>query len=303
MIQCIKFYKNLYDKINVRKGILIKLQGGENVIVSSNVAVLNSFNKVTKNKGAKNELVEKISSGKRINRAADDAAGLSISESIKAQVRGMSMAEKNIQDGISLIQVADGAMGEITKNLHRMKELSVQASNDTLTDKDRGNLEDELTQLKHNIDTIASETEFNGIKILKEDRVLTLQVKDSPYTTYELQLFNVTTGALGIEDISVALGQKAQKANFKVDEALNKITGFRTSLGSDLNNLQHSFSDASNSGSNLTAALSGIEDINMATALMRSVKERVMLDCNESMLTAARQNNDNVNVVLNKWLS
>lgn len=273
------------------------------MIVSSNVAVLNSFNKVTKNKGAKNELVEKISSGKRINRAADDAAGLSISESIKAQVRGMSMAEKNIQDGISLVQTADGAMGEITKSLHRMKELSVQASNDTLTDKDRGNLEDELTQLKHNINTIASETEFNGIKILKEDRALTLQIKDSPYTTYELQLFNVTTGALGIEDISVALGQKAQEANFKVDEALNKITGCRTSLGSHLNNLQHSFNDASNSGGNLTAALSGIEDINMATALMRSVKEKVMLDCNESMLTASRQNNDNVNVVLNKWLS
>jgi len=224
------------------------------MFVSSNGSLLNSFAKLTKNKTSKNQLTEKLSSGKRINKAADDAGGLSISESLKAQVRGLNRAEKNIQDGISMVQVADGAMDEITKTLHRMKELSVQASNGTLTDDDRQAIGEEFEQLKENIDNIAKGTEFNGIKLLNEDKTLVIQTRENPY------------------------------------------------LSNHLNNLQHAFNNVNNSGSNLTSSLSRIEDIDMATAIMKSVKDDVLINYNKSMLVSARQSNEGVNTVINKWL-
>ncbi|KGN01846.1 flagellin [Clostridium botulinum] len=272
------------------------------MFVMSNVSLLNSFNKVTKNKTAKNELVEKLSSGKRINRAADDSAGLSISESLKAQVRGMSMAEKNIQDGVSMLQVADGAMDDITKTLHRMKEVVVQASNGVLTDEDRDKLQEEFSKLKDNIDYIANETEFNTIKLLDKDKTLTFQVKDNPYTSYSLNLFANDTTALSLDKVNVSDFNNAIDANGKIDNALEKTISHRTELGAHLNNLQHSFKDASNEGSNLTTSLSQIEDVHMATALMNSVKQNILINSNKSMLCVAKQNNENVNTVLNKWL-
>lgn len=271
--------------------------------VSSNLSALNSFNKVTKNKGAKNELTEKISTGKRIVRAADDAAGLAISESMKAQIRGMSMAEKNIQDGISLIQVTEGAMDEIDKVLNRMKEMAVQASNDTLTDEDRNAIEQEFSQLKDNIDTISRDTEFNGINLLGEDKGITLQIKDTPYITYEVQLKEISTNTLGIKDANITTREKASEANEKIDEALNRTISHRTNLGVSMNRLQHSYNDAQNLGSNLSKSLSGIEDIDMATALMGSIKEKILVDYNQSMLSVAKQDNEKANVILNKWLS
>lgn len=273
------------------------------MFVANNKSLLNSFGKLTKNKTAKNQLTEKISSGKRINRAADDAGGLSISESLKAQVRGLNMAEKNIQDGISMIQVADGAMDEITKTLHRMKEISVQASNDVLTDEDRKAIGEEFKGLKEDIDKIIKNTEFNGIKLLNEDKTLNLQIRDNPYASYDLTLTDNSCMALGIDNINVNTTTTANKANAKIDDALNKIISNRTELGCHLNNLQHSFNDVSNSNVNLTSSLSYIEDIDMATALMKSIKDSVLLDCNNSMLAVAKQNNENVNTVLNKWIS
>lgn len=298
--------KKLYSTIIefLRKGFLIYiLQGGVSVQVSSNLSALNSFNRVTKNKGVKSELTEKISTGKRIVRAADDAAGLAISESMKAQIRGMSMAEKNIQDGISLIQVTEGAMDEIDKVLNRMKEMAVQASNDTLTDEDRNAIEQEFSQLKDNIDTISRDTEFNGINLLGEDKGITLQIKDTPYITYEVQLKEISTNTLGIKDANITTREKASEANEKIDEALNRTISHRTNLGVSMNRLQHSYNDAQNLGSNLSKSLSGIEDIDMATALMGSIKEKILVDYNQSMLSVAKQDNEKANVILNKWLS
>ncbi|WP_373898303.1 flagellin [Haloimpatiens sp. FM7315] len=272
------------------------------MIVSSNITLLNSFNKVTKNKTAKNEFTEKISSGKRINRASDDAAGLSISESMKSQIRSLSMNQRNVQDGVSMLQLADGALNEVTESLHRMKELSVQASNGDLTDEDRKALEDELIQIKDSIDKISEQTEFNGIKILDKDKSISIQTKDKPYTCYELKLFNTDARALDLNNASLTSTTKAEETNLKVDKALNKINNIRMNIGTDSNNLKSSLNEAGNSEISLTFALSGVEDINMATALMRSVKQNVIVDCNKSMLVAARQDNDRVSVVLNNWL-
>lgn len=278
-------------------------RGGEIVFVQNNLSLLNSYGKFTSNKTAKNDITEKIASGKRINKAADDAAGLSISESFKSQVRGLSVAERNIQDGISLIQVADGAMDEITKTLHRIKEISVEASNGTLTSEDRSALEEEFNQLNKNIDTIADETEFNGIKLLNEDKSLTIKVKDNPDTFYELTLFDSSTNALGLDIASLGTASGASETISKVDNALNKVMENRTVLGVHSNNLQSCFNDANNSKLNLTSSVSQIEDIKMATAVMQAVKDNLLINSNQSMLVSARQNNENVNSVLNKWLS
>lgn len=273
------------------------------MFVKNNLSLLNSYGKFTSNKTAKNDITEKISSGKRINKAADDAAGLSISESFKSQVRGLSVAERNIQDGISLIQVADGAMDEITKTLHRIKEISVEASNGTLTSEDRSALEEEFNQLNKNIDTIADETEFNGIKLLNEDKSLTIKVKDNPDTFYELTLFDSSTNALGLDTASLSSVSSASETISKADKALNKIMENRTILGVHSNNLQSCFNDANNSKLNLTSSVSQIEDVKMATAVMQAVKDNLLINSNQSMLVSARQNNENVNSVLNKWLS
>lgn len=277
--------------------------GGEIVFIENNLSLLNSYGKFTSNKTAKNDTTEKIASGKRINKAADDAAGLSIRESFKAQVRGLNVAERNIQDGISLIQVADGAMDEITKTLHRMKEVTVEASNGTLTNEDRSALEEEFNQLNLNIDSIVDKTEFNGIKLLNEDKSLTIKIKDNPDTFYDLTLFDSSTSALGLDTASLSSIASSNEAISKVDEAINKVIVNRTTLGVHSNNLQSAFNEANNSRLNLTSALSQIEDVNMATAIMKSVKDNVLINTNQSMLISARQNNENVNVVLNKWIS
>ncbi|EJO5346062.1 flagellin [Clostridium botulinum] len=272
------------------------------MFVNSNGSLLNSFAKLTKNRTSRNQFTEKLSSGKRINRAADDAGGLSISESLKAQVRGLSMAEKNIQDGISMLQVADGAMDEITKTLHRMKELAVEGSNDILTDSDRQAIGEEFNKLKGNIDSIANNTEFNGIKILKEDKILAIQTRDNPYASYDVKLTNNSIQTLGIDAIDINSISNSNEANGKIKDALNKVIENRVETGTHLNNLQHAFNNISNSGTNLTASLSQIEDIDMATAIMKSVKDDVLINYNKSMLQVARENNEGVNTIINKWL-
>ncbi|PRR79407.1 Flagellin [Clostridium liquoris] len=272
------------------------------MFISSNGFLLNSFEKLTSNRTSKNQFTEKLSSGKRINRAADDAGGLSISESLKAQIRGLSMAGKNTQDGISMLQVADGAMDEITKTLHRMKELSVQASNDILTEGDRRAIGEEFNQLKENIENISQNTEFNGIKILNEDKTLVIQTRDNPYASYNVKLNNNSLQALGIDSTSINTAANSNEANGKIKDALDTVIKNRVKIGTHLNNLQHAFNNASNSGSNLTSSLSQIEDVDMAATLMKSVKDDLLINYNKSMLVSSKQSNEGVNTVINKWL-
>ncbi|MBE6068693.1 MAG: flagellin [Clostridium lundense] len=273
------------------------------MFIQNNLSLLNSYKKFTSNKTAKNDNIEKIASGKRINKAADDAAGLFIRESLKAQVRGLNVAERNIQDGNSLLQVADGAMEEITKAVHRMKEVAFEASNGTLTNEDRSALEKEFNQLNLNIDSIVDKTEFNGIKLLNEDKSLNIKIKDNPEVFYGLTLFDSSTSALGLDTASLISISSSSDTISKVDEALNKVIVNRTILGGHSNNLQSAFNDANNAKLNLTSALSQIEDVNMATAVMKSIKDNVLINSNQSMLASARQNNESVNIIINKWLS
>ncbi|MBU3074169.1 flagellin [Clostridium estertheticum] len=272
------------------------------MIINNNFSLLNSYNKLTKNKPQSENVIEKISSGKRINRSSDDSAGLAISESFKAQVRGLSAAQNCMGDGISLLQVTDGALGEISTLLHRMKETSVQASTGTLSNEDRKALDNEFKQMKAGIDEISQSTNFNDIKLLTDDKYLDIQTRDTPYASYSIKLFDTSTTALGLDTASLNSQTDSSNAISKIDEALIRVINNRTSTGADLNSIQHSLTDATNANYNINVSLSQIEDINMATATMKMVRFNALESASNQMLLSSRLNNENVNNILNKWL-
>ena len=272
------------------------------MIINNNFSLLNSHNKLTKNKPSSENVLAKISSGKRINRASDDAAGLSISESFKAQVRGLSVAENCMQDGISLLQVADGALVEISALLNKMKETSVQAANGTLSNEDRKALDNDFQQMKTSIDDISKSTNFNGIKLLSDDKSLNIQTRDNPYASYSIKLFDTSTTTLGLDNVSLSSQTTSNDTISKIDEALLRVINNRTSTGADLNSIQHSLTDVTSSNYNISASLSQIEDIDMATAAMKMVKCGILETASNKMLLSARLNNENINNILNKWL-
>lgn len=260
----------------------------------NNIYTFSSSNKLNKCRGSREKAVEKVSTGKRINKAADDAAGLTISESFKAQVRGLSQAERNIQDGISLLQVVDGALDDITRNLHRIKEISVYSSNGTFAQEDRQALNEELKQIKQSINTIVENTEFNQIKILKNNRSLTIQTKDDPYTTMELKLYNVDINSLNLERSDFLTIGNSENTISYVKDALEKINAIRVENGVNYNNLKHALMNTSNSNLNTTSSLSVISDINMATSLMNIVKTDVLTNYTEFMYSNVKGNIESI---------
>ncbi|WP_050606996.1 flagellin [Clostridium niameyense] len=269
----------------------------------NNVNVLNSFNKIVKNKKKTEGLIEKVSSGKRINRAADDASGLCISESFKAQVRGLSQAQRNTQDGISLLQTVEGALDDISQHLYKMKELAVKAANDTLTDKDRKLADEEFQNLKNSIEDISDKTEFNKIKLLKENKSLNIQIKDSPFTTYTINLKSLTSKDIGIDGSCIDTLENASNSIEHVNNAINKVIEYRVNVGTDYNNLCHTYNDSSNAEENITSALSRIEDEDMALSIMGIVKGNVLIEYNKSMVIGARQSTESVSTLLSKGIS
>ncbi|KEJ02801.1 flagellin [Clostridium botulinum A2B3 87] len=268
----------------------------------NNANVLGSFNRITKQKFKNESVVEKVSSGKRINRASDDASGITISESFKAQVRGLSQAGRNTQDGISMLQTVDAALDDISKHLYRMKEIAVKAANDTLTDEDRKLAHEEFKELKNSIDEISDKTEFNKIKLLKEDKDLNIQIKDNPYVTYTVKLKAVNTERMNIKDSTVDTFQDASKAISNIDKALNELIKYRVNTGNDYNNLCQAFNDSSNSELNLTASLSRVEDSDMASSMMNLIKGNVLSEYNKSMLVAVRETTQGINAIISKSL-
>lgn len=262
----------------------------------------NSFNKKTISKFKKEDYVEKVSSGKRINRAADDAAGLSISESFKAQVRGLSMAERNTQQAISMVQVADGALGNINDHLGRMKEIAIEAANGTYTKEDREAIDKEFQKLKESIENIAENTEFNGIKLLKEDKSINIQIKDDPYANYKLNLYNSKLTSIGLASSNIATEDSARDAITDLENASKIVVSFRARLGGDFNNLNHALNDNTNVSLNVSSSLSRIEDVDMGMSIMKIIKNDVLTNYNQSMISVAKQDSESVNAIINKWL-
>lgn len=269
----------------------------KNVIINHNIAALNTLNRLNIASNAQSKSMEKLSSGLRINRAGDDAAGLAISEKMRAQIRGLDQASRNAQDGISLIQTAEGALNETHSILQRMRELAVQSANDTNTDTDRGELQKEVNQLAQEITRIAKNTEFNTQKLLDgslSGTGLTFQIGANSGQTINLKIGAMdaatlmVSGASGGIDISKDAAT-ATAAITKIDEAIKMVSAERSKLGAYQNRLEHTINNLSTSSENLTAAESRIRDVDMAKEMMEQTKSSILAQAAQAMLAQANQ--------------
>jgi len=234
----------------------------------------------------------RISSGYRINSAADDPAGLAISEKMRAQIRGLNMAAKNIQDGISLVQTAEGALNETHDMIQRMRELAIEAANDTLTDDDRQKLELEFQELKKEIQRISTDTEFNTKTLLNGDHAtkgIKIQAGANSGQNIELFINGMGSEALGLKDASIATQEDADKAISTMDEALKRVSNERSRLGAYQNRLEHAYNANVNTAENLQAAESRIRDADIAKEMMNMVKAQILMQASQYVLAMHMQ--------------
>ncbi len=245
---------------------------------------------------------EKLSSGYSINRAADNAAGLKISEKMRGQIRGLSQASTNAQDGISLVQTAEGALNETTAILQRMRELSVQAANDTNVSADRASISEEMAELEKEITRIAEQTEFNTMKLLSGGLKggIKLQVGANEGQNIKFSIADMSAKALGLSGISGKIGShdEATGTITKIQDALEKVTAQRSKLGATQNRLEHTISNADNTAENLTTAESRIRDVDMAAEMVKYSKDGILQQAAQSMLAQANQSTQGVLSIL-----
>lgn len=268
------------------------------MIVQHNMTAFNASRQlgITNSNLAKS--TEKLSSGYRVNRAADDAAGLSISEKMRGQIRGLNQASTNAQDGISLIQTAEGALNEIHSVLQRMRELTVQASNDTYVTADRRAIAKEVIALQSEITRIATQTEFNTMKLLSGGfKGKVLQVGANTNQLISFSITKMTAGAIGVSSI----GQKISKFAVKgggaaittlisvVNSAITQVSLQRSALGALQNRLEHTIANADNTAENLQSSESRIRDANMADEMVQYSSSSILQQAGQSMLAQANQ--------------
>nr|WP_294492594.1 flagellin [uncultured Anaerosporobacter sp.] len=271
------------------------------MIVQHNMAAANTNRQLGITTGQLSKSTEKLSSGYRINRAGDDAAGLSISEKMRGQIRGLEQASTNAQDGISMIQTAEGALNETHSILQRMRELTVQAANDTNVTTDRNSIKEELTALTCEVSRIAKQTEFNTMKLLsgKMDAKY-LQVGANKGQNIKFTIKSVTAGALSITNVAnnVSSYSVATKQLSTLDAAIKSVSSTRSKLGALQNRLEHTIANADNTAENLQAAESRIRDVDMASEMVKYSKSNILQQAAQSMLAQANQSTQGVLSIL-----
>lgn len=228
---------------------------------------------------AASKALERLSTGYRINRAGDDPAGLAISEKMRGQISGLNMASKNIQDGISMVQTAEGALNETHAMLQRMRELSVQAANDTLTDDDRARIDVGFQELKKEVTRISTDTEFNTRKLLKGDNATTplkIQAGANAGQTIDLTMNDMSADAIGITDASIATRDEADASISTLDAAIKSVSMERSRLGAYQNRMEHAYHVNVNTAENVTAAESRIRDADIAKEMMNFTKANIL---------------------------
>ncbi|MBB2481638.1 flagellin [Bacillus sp. APMAM] len=257
--------------------------------INHNLAALNTLNRLNTASNAQAKSMEKLSSGMRINRAGDDAAGLAISEKMRGQIRGLDQASRNSQDGISLIQTAEGALNETHDILQRMRELAVQGGNDTNTADDRTQIQTELNQLMSEIDRISSTTEFNTKNLLGGTFSATLQVGANDGQIINFSISAMDTTNLGVASVSVGSNALASTSISALDAAITTVSTQRANLGALQNRLEHTINNLNTSSENLTAAESRIRDVDMAKEMMTQTKNSILSQAAQAMLAQANQ--------------
>ncbi len=267
------------------------------MIVQHNMAAANTNRQlgITNSNLAKS--TEKLSSGYKINRAGDNAAGLTISEKMRGQIRGLNQASTNAQDGISLIQTAEGALAETQSILQRMRELTVQAATDTNVTADRDAIKEELNALSTEITRIGTETEFNTMKLLTGSfDEKSIQVGANEGQNIVFSITSMTASGLGVESTYkyVSTYSTATSQISVVTSALNQVSTQRSKLGALQNRLEHTIANADNTAENLQSAESRVRDVDMAKEMVKYSKDNILQQAAQSMLSQANQSTQGV---------
>ena len=255
--------------------------------------------------------MEKLSSGERINRAGDDASGLAVSEKLRSQIRGLNQASKNIQNGVSFIQTAEGYLQETQDILHRIRELSVQSSNGIYTVEDRMQIQVEVSQLVDEVDRIASHAQFNGMNMLTGDfskegsNVMQLQIGSNMDQNVRIYIDSMTSESLGLksaqgtaERLSIDSPENANAAIGSLDTALKMVSKQRADLGAYQNRFEMASKGVSIAAENLQAAESRIRDTDMACEMVNLVKNQILQSASSSMLAQANANTNSIMKIL-----
>lgn len=275
------------------------LKGGINMYIRTNIMAMNIHRNFMAHNAQMAQSMERLSTGYRINRAADDAAGLAISEKMRFQINGMNQAARNILDGISLIQTAEGAMQEVHAMLQRMNVLANQAANGTYSDNDREMLQLELAQLKAEINSIAEGTNFNGIKLLNGDRALSqgglrLQTGSEANDHIILDMPNILNSIIGIDDIDISTASGASSAIDSIKAAINHVSKERAQLGAYQNRLEHRYNYVVNTAENLSAAESRIRNADMALEMTLFIKSKMLSEVSVALMAQANAMSRNI---------
>lgn len=255
--------------------------------INTNMSALNAHRQLTNTDSAMNKSLERLSSGLRINRAADDAAGLAISEKMRSQIKGINQAMRNAQDGISLIQTAEGALTETHSILQRMRELTVQASNGTMTGDDIGQIQEEIGALIEELDRIGDDTTFNGVKLLDGTGNFDLFIgANAGDTTLNIAIGNMTSTGLGVDGVDLSTDVDVLG---DLDTAIESVSTERAKLGALQNRLEHTINNLGVASENLTAAESRIRDVDMAAEMMNLTRTQILSQAGTAMLAQANQ--------------
>ncbi|MBI2425083.1 MAG: flagellin FliC [Candidatus Hydrogenedentes bacterium] len=255
--------------------------------INTNTAAFNTARVLQRSTLDLNKSLERLSSGLRINRAADDAAGLAIAEAFRSQVRGTAVATRNSQDGISLVQTAEGALSETTNILQRIRELAVQSANGTQSTDNRTALNNEVLQLLEQIDDIALDTDFNGVRVLSSAQTITLQAGAFTSQTLTVSYSGAKTNDLGISAVRISSVASAVAAISTIDNALRSVNSLRSTLGATQNRLEFTINTLQIQQENASASESAIRDADIAQETIRFTRNQILVSAGTSVLAQA----------------
>lgn len=270
------------------------------MVVQHNLTAANTNRQLGITTSGLQKSTEKLSSGYKINRAADDAAGLSISEKMRNQIRGLNKASDNAQDGISLVQTAEGALNEVHSMLQRMSELSVQAANGTNDTTDRSSINDEIQQLKTEIQRVGSTTQFNKMNILdgtfstQANKLLQVGANANQTIQIDIDALQSVVGSSLKANLTTVTATNAQSAIGVVQNSIEKLSKLRSKLGAVQNRLEHTVANLDNISENTQSSESRIRDTDMAEEMVQYSKNNILQQAGQSMLAQANQANQGV---------
>ena len=267
--------------------------------INTNVSSIAAQRSLSQTNRSTQNTLAKMSSGTRITRAADDAAGLAISEKLKAQIKSNAQANRNANDGISMVQTAEGGLDEISNMLTRLRELSIQSASDTVGNAERNFTDMEYQNLKSEIDRISQVTEFNGTKLLAgKGEALDFQIGTNndafqDRISYDVKMTDASANSLGVSEISVATKEGAQSSLSEIDSAIEKVSGQRAALGAIQNRLISTSNNLQITNENLSAANSRIRDVDYADVAAENARNNILSQAGTSVLAQANAQGQN----------